>query len=719
MTANLPPHSRSGRLRRTARTTVAALSLLVVTAMSALAGPAAYAATPTPSPTISDEPEMSVVLAPENYGAYTPGTPFSAALSVGNEGDVPLPAGSVALEIGRTPISDRGALVAWIEDDNADLDLDPLTTAATPEVSVDDRESTSLMIPGAMLGQLGPGVYPLRATVSLAASDNSEIVEESARSVLVVSAAEAAATPVSVIVPITAAPAGSILSAQELATLTASDGTLTAQLDALAGTSAIIAIDPAIIAAVRALGTAAPATATAWLQRLGSLPNDIFLLQFADADVTAQIAGGLTEPLKPTTLDPFIDLNGLTPLDDDSETASPTPTPTEAPDAPELPTVDELTALSGARENFFWPRGSILNDELAGLSRVATPMGAPATVLPSSSFTEGENAGFMAPRVDVNGAIALVIDTPLSASLSRAVGEADALRRSAALAEVQALRFYLGGASQVLVGLDRNTARPHDALRDSLATVTNVQARTLSELLTTPPQLATLTSQSDAARAGAITPLLEDEHSLDEFSSILLDPAQLTARERISILQLLAVGSHTTDDAFEAAFAKHRTATRDTLNAVGIQPSNPILISAAVDVPVWVRNDLPYPISVRLDALPSDARLEVQRTTDVEALASSTTRVKIPVKARIASGEVNLMLSLRSHTGVPIGSSQVATMTVRAEWETIGLISFGSLAVLLIGAGIFRTIHKRRTDAAARSIDDSESILDEDAPSQP
>ncbi len=53
-------------------------------------------------------------------------------------------------------------------------------------------------------------------------------------------------------------------------------------------------------------------------------------------------------------------------------------------------------------------------------------------------------------------------------------------------------------------------------------------------------------------------------------------------------------------------------------------------------------------------------------------------------------------MSLTSPTGVAIGPQQTARLTIRAEWETIGLIVFGTLGLLLIGAGIFRTIRRRK-----------------------
>ena len=74
---------------------------------------------------------------------------------------------------------------------------------------------------------------------------------------------------VTVVVPITA-PASSrgVLTSDQLDVLTSSGETLRNQLDAVDGNSAALAVDPAIPAAIRVLGSAAPASATEWLDDL-------------------------------------------------------------------------------------------------------------------------------------------------------------------------------------------------------------------------------------------------------------------------------------------------------------------------------------------------------------------------------------------------------------------------------------------------------------------
>ena len=100
------------------------------------------------------------------------------------------------------------------------------------------------------------------------------------------------------------------------------------------GTAAILAVDPAIPAAIRVLGTAAPASATEWLARLETLANSRFALQFGDADVAAQLQAGLARPLRPLSLQAYIDPANFAPVTAPTPSPSATPDPTE----PSVPT---------------------------------------------------------------------------------------------------------------------------------------------------------------------------------------------------------------------------------------------------------------------------------------------------------------------------------------------------------------------------------------------
>ncbi|WP_102193605.1 DUF6049 family protein [Microbacterium aurantiacum] len=692
MTVITPETGLRAQLLRLARGAVAFAIVLGICGMGAAPS---YAATDAQSEEGFVELFMSVGL----NGAVAPGTATTAELTVQNGADAELSAGRVVLELGRTALSDGASLSAWLDEGVIDAVFTPLGSDGTTSVEPGASSTTSITVPQESLADLTPGVYPLRATLSGtdgADSDPAILTDVASRSVLIVTAAPA--PQVGVLVPITATPAsGSLLTLDELVALTAPDGALTAQLEGVVGTAAALAIDPAIPAAIRALGTSAPGRVVEWLARLEALPNERFALQFGDADAATQAHAALPALLQPTTLRAFLDPK-LFPSA--PNTASPEPTPSPTPE-PAVPDDTALTTVTGAMPGILWPRGDVTGDDLATF---AGYLGGPATtILPSTSIDERVSGHAVAGENDL-----LITDAAMSAALSAAAAEPDTDARAGALAAANGHLFLAAQSAPgvpLLIGLERDETRTAAALRAAISAV-DTPAFDLSALRSAAPSAVTLTAAPDASRATALQAMLADEVTLNAFSTILDEPQLLLGPERIQILRVIAVGK--TDDEFTTAVDEHRTATQTTLGSVGIEPTSTIqLFGANADFGFWVRNDLPWPVNVRLLAQPSDLRLDVQRETEARADAASNTRVKVPVSARVGSGELDVRLSLKSPTGVDIGTTRYADVSVRAEWETIGLVIFGGLAALLIVVGVVRTVRRRRrndADAAAEDV---------------
>lgn len=678
---------RTGRLARAPRlargVVVFALAFGLVAAPH-LAPPPSFAATEEPE----DDGTVSISLTTGLHGVIAHGSPLTATVSVENGTDQPLAAGRVTVELNKTPIEDAAALTAWLDSGTTAGTFTPLGSEASEEVAASETSSTSISATAAALGDLPTGVYPIRGTLS----GDEAVGSISATSVLVVDTD--AERQIVVLVPITATPAGgALLTADELAELTAPDGALTAQLDGVAGTSAVVAVDPLIPAAIRALGTAAPATATAWLTRLESLSNDRFALQPGDADATVQARASLPELLAPLDLSPFVDIENFSLIDDET-TPAPTPSPSPTPTEPEVPSDEELMAIDGAEPGILWPEGDVQTADLSAFDAYLDPTSA-TTIVPSTGLTSTGSA-----LVDVDGHRVLAMDVGASDVLSAAAAEVDDEVRERELATAMAQLSFTGARSSVLVGLDRDELRTADALRETILSLSAFgQSTGLTGILAATPDAGTLDAEGSTERAEQLETLLSDEKRLSAFSSILDDPLVLLSPERIEIMRTIGVGAA---EDFAANTSAHRGATAQTLDAVGVQQPSPIqLFTSAAPLPVWVRNDLPWPVTVTLTSKPSDARLDVQPTTPVEAQPASNTRVKVPVEARVGSGVLDVGFQLHSPTGVHIGTDQTATVTVRAEWEGIGLGVLGGIIALLLILGVVRTVMRRRRERPA------------------
>jgi hypothetical protein len=666
---------------------------------------AAHAAPSTPSPSASTTPP-TLSAAPAGNGILRPGEPLTVLATLANPAAAPVPPVSATLSIGTAPLADDADLSRWLEGDASGIALQQIATGTVDATASGAQTSLSFTVPGtdASLAGRGPGVYPVLAQTNGG-------VPLAARTVVVIPA-DGAATALALIVPITAAPRTSgLLTADELADLTAVDGALSAQLDAVDGSLATLAIDPAIPAAIRVLGSAAPPTAVAWLQRLLALPNDRFALQFGDADLAAQIRSGVTTPLTPTSLRAYMSAADFTQAQ--ATATLPTPAPSPSPGAPSFPDLATLLDIGPADANVFWPATySVDAGTVAALGALSSD-GDPARVLVASSNLTSPPASAAST---VAGVATTVYDAEVSAALTRAAGENDSARRGAALAAASGhLAFARTGDADrpVLAVLDRGTDRSRVSLRAALGLVASTPGftpSTLAALADAPAAEVTLgEAATDDARAADVTNLLADEQVIDRFATVLDEPELLTGRERAEVLQVLSVSW--TGDAARTAIADHRADTQTTLDSVGILSSDFRLVSSSAPLRPWVRNDLPWPISVVLRAQPDDARLRVQANTEIDAQASANTRAEVPVEARIANGEVGVAMQLYSPTGEPIGARQSVQVEVRAEWESIGLFVIIGLVVVFLSVGVVRTIaHRRRAHAEESAPETDQEI---------
>lgn len=702
MTVTSPPSGSPVLRRPLARRLLATLAAGALALGVVLPSAVAIAATPDPSPS-AEAPVLSA--APAANGILRPGDPLSVVVTL-SSGSSAVSTTPVALSIGSAPLGDDASLDRWLGGDAAGQTLRQVATATVDATASGAQSSTTLNVAAAdpALSSRGAGVYPVLVTAA----------GLTAPSVVVVPA-DGPSTPVALVVPITAAPmTRGLLTGNELAELTAVDGALSAQLDAVDGTLATLAVDPAIPAAIRVLGSAAPPTAVAWLQRLLALPNDRFALQFGDADIAAQLQAGLSAPMGPISLQSYMsEADFVGPAPAVSTVSSPQPVPSTSPGQPTFPSLSTLVDIGSATPNIFWPAtGSAGAGTVASLGALGTPE-EPTRVLVASTSASGGTR----PAATIGGVSSLVYDAEVSRVLAAAAGQNDSTRRGASLAAAQgylAMARAAAGDQPVLAVLDRGTDRSRGSLRATLGLFSSAPGLTASSLAEVTSRPASETSLAeptvDATRVAEVGELHADEQSVDNFATILDEPELLTGRERAELLQVISVSW--TGDAARQAVADHRAGTQTTLDSVGILSSDFRLVSSSAPLRPWVRNDLPWPVTVVLAVRPDDARLRVQDRTTIEAQAAANTRVEVPVEARIANGEVSVDFQLYSPTDEPVGAPQRVDVEVRAEWESIGLIVIVVLVVGFLSLGVVRTIARRRRARIEGETSDADTPTD-------
>jgi hypothetical protein len=676
-------------------------------------GTAVPAVAATPSPVTSSQTgSVSLVLSPYANGIVRADHALTVAVTVDNSSATAVGTAHVTLQLGATPLTDRESLGDWLDGGTDGVTLSPVGTVDVEAVPAAATRSASISVSAAdpQLAGRAPGVYPLLASYP---GDGGPV---SSTSVMVVPA-DTGATPAGLVVPITAAPMGTgLLTAAQLTDLTAPGGDLTAQLDAVAGSTAILAVDPALPAAIRALGTSAPTSATAWLDRLDALPNSRFALQFGDADIAVQLMAGRSAPAQPTSLSAY-----LRPIDF-ARPAGTTPTPAPSGTAgPTLPSTDELLDVEGV-PGVLWPAsGTAGPDAITALGALGTDADPTLTLLASTSTAAGAAGGTVTARASAGGAALLVYDGPVSAALRDASRVNDPALRGAPLAVANAyLAFATADAAgrPLLLAVDRavdRTAAGLAAVVDAVDQAPGLDLVPFGQLQAAAPVEATVVdAPADEQRVAVASALFSSEDQLGPLSTVLADPTLLTGPERAEILQLLGNGWRDRPDEWNAAVEAHRTRTAATQGAVEILDPTPVnLAGSGAPLGIWVRNDLPYPVEVTLVVTPDDPRLTVQRTTAVSAPAASNTRVKVPVEARVGNGEVTLRLELRSSAGVVIGPVRTVDVSVRAEWEGLGIAVLSVIVGALVVFGLIRTVLRRRRAKAADAARDAPSDPDD------
>lgn len=665
--------------------------LIAVAIVLGIAAPAT-AATPTPSPSETGTVEVSV--APLSGGVLATGEALTALVSLENSTAARTPGSTAELLLADAPLDGSAALDAWLSG-SADAPAGRVVGSSAIEETQPGQSSSASVVVAAddpALAGRGAGVYPLWVSVA----------GETARSVVTIGTGPTGT--VAVIVPITApALTTGMLSTDQLASLTAADGALTAQLDAVSGTSAILAVDPAIVASIRARGTSAPESAQAWLQRLMDLPNPRFALQYGDADVSTQFAAGLGAPLTPTSLNAYVDLK--------AQPTAPTPAPTDTQQSdPSPPTLDTLLDVGAdGASTIYWPPSGTASPELIGWLTAATP-GA-ITIVDSAQVAAASTS-----HARTGGGELLVASAGASAALQAASTATQPTTRAADAAAAAAHLTFASASAQgspILVTLGRSAVRDPQGLRGAIsAATTGMTAVGLSSLLgASPTEVQVSAGSVDPSRPAALTSMLAGAAQIESFATILDDPSLLTGRERAAILQVLGGAWLGDPSGWQGAVTAHAEATTATLESVSIVPSTALnLLTAGTNLRFWVRNDLPYPVNVVLVASPDDLRVDVERENAVVAAASANTLVEVPVNARIGNGDVRIDLSLRSPAYVPIGQTQTVDVNVRADWEGIGLAALVVVAAAFLTIGIVRTVRRRRRDKAdAGRTDDEEN----------
>ncbi|MEX0914089.1 MAG: DUF6049 family protein, partial [Demequina sp.] len=176
------------------------------------------------------------------------------------------------------------------------------------------------------------------------------------------------------------------------------------------------------------------------------------------------------------------------------------------------------------------------------------------------------------------------------------------------------------------------------------------------------------------------------------------NPTSLTAPAIRDTLN--AVSLHGRSDTEQRADTVRRVleSTQEVIDSVSITSGSALnLVAASGNVPVTIRNDLPVESTVRVAMMTSSPYIGVSEQPVVTIPPSSEVTVLVPVTA-VSSANVNVSVVLRNSEGEDITTPMSMEIRVRADWgnAVTGVFTVG--LVLLLIAGLVRTIRRGRKD---------------------
>ncbi|MGN8050300.1 DUF6049 family protein [Curtobacterium sp. 22159] len=712
-----------------AATALVALGLVIAPAASDGAHATTVSATKTREahPAAAEEGKATISIAPADRGIVRRDEDLELSVTVTNDTDSDLPAGTANLDIFRS-VSTRDVLSDWLRDTSTTGYLGaPMDSVDVPAVPA--HRSVTLDSVKIVPGNVGLGGYSSFGARRIAAEYKAGAAYAVARSAITWYP-ETDQTPVSVSVamPITMPKTtAGVLDAAALAAATSVDGTLTQQVDAAEDHNVALAVDPRIIASIRLLGADAPSSAIAWLHHLESLRNETFALPYADADVTGLRQAGSNEILSPISLDQEIDPTHFpgattpsptptdvapTPTDTPSATSTPRAGATDAADPTTdagstndetpatLPTTASLLDFPYSMDAIAWPSdGTVTAADLPALAKAGTK----TTIVSSGNTSAGADATVAASET-IGGQHVLVSDQSMSSLLRTAATASDQHEWTTAMAELTATLATAARAGTadgpILLTLGRDWPTNSTRLSQALDAIEGTPWVAPADLSTTAAASAgtlALTAGSNGdARIDQLDRLVDGEQELTAFSSALDTPSDLTAPARLSLLALASNAWRSDPDGLATAVAARVANWSDKVSQVSIPDSSSLtLLGDRSSLPISIRNSSKYPVTVRLSVQPSNSALRVVRNDiEVKVQPESSTRTTVPVQS-VANGKVALTLTLASPTGVKIATPTTVELNVQAQWETVITAAAAAALVAIFGFGIFRSIRKR------------------------
>ena len=136
----------------------------------------------------------------------------------------------------------------------------------------------------------------------------------------------------------------------------------------------------------------------------------------------------------------------------------------------------------------------------------------------------------------------------------------------------------------------------------------------------------------------------------------------------------------------------------DTYDIKIVNASDINMVAKDSRLPIIIRNDYDSQAKVLIHVTANNAKVTMPEATAAVIPGFSTYTAKVPVTA-ISSGDVELEVWLTSATGVRLTKNVKLNMHINSDLEVVLIGGFIGLVALLGGAGVVRTLRKKKGNA--------------------
>ncbi|MDU7428850.1 MAG: DUF6049 family protein [Actinomyces urogenitalis] len=133
---------------------------------------------------------------------------------------------------------------------------------------------------------------------------------------------------------------------------------------------------------------------------------------------------------------------------------------------------------------------------------------------------------------------------------------------------------------------------------------------------------------------------------------------------------------------------------------ITVVPSSTInVISSSADLPLRIQSSLDQDVTVRIHLKPGSTRLQASKDVTVTVPAHGQASATVPIKA-VGSGDVDVHITVLAADSTPVGTAITLHTRVRADWESLGTTAVAAVLVVMLLAGIVRTVRRGRRSGA-------------------